>query len=107
MTIIDRSRRSFADSGEHLRKGTVDYRRFRSPLIDSFLREVLGVEAELQGLSARLRETSSDGGLRSSGEVHRWCCRETRRGKTEGSRVLCGGGQPIIDVGGGGLHPRR
>jgi hypothetical protein len=77
--IVDGSRRSFADSNEHLRKGMVDYRRFRPPLIDSFLREVLGVEAELQGLSARLRVTSSDGGLRSSGEVHRWCCRGIRR----------------------------
>jgi hypothetical protein len=27
----------------------------------------------------RLRVTSSDGGLRSSGEVHRWCCRGIRR----------------------------
>jgi hypothetical protein len=51
--------------------------------------------------------TSSDGGLQSSGEVHRWCCRETQRGKTEGSRVLCGGGHPFIDIGGGGLHLAR
>jgi hypothetical protein len=45
--IVDGSRRRFADSSEHLRKGTVDYQRFRPPLTDSFLREVLGVEAEL------------------------------------------------------------
>jgi hypothetical protein len=59
--IVDRNRRSFADSGEYLRKGTVDYRRFIPSLTDSLLREVLGVEAELQGLSARLRVASSDG----------------------------------------------
>jgi hypothetical protein len=47
MAIVDGSRRSFAVSGEHLRKGTVDYRRFRPPLIDSFLWEVLGAEAEI------------------------------------------------------------
>jgi hypothetical protein len=39
----------------------VDYRRFKPPLIDSFLREVLGAEAELQGLTVRLRVTCSDG----------------------------------------------
>jgi hypothetical protein len=43
-------------------KGTIDYQRFRPPLIDSFLWEVLGIEAELQGLTVRLRVTSSDGG---------------------------------------------
>jgi hypothetical protein len=53
--------RSFADSGEHLRKGTVDYQRFRPPLTDSFLWEVLGVEAELQSFLVRLRVASSDG----------------------------------------------
>jgi hypothetical protein len=79
MAIVDGSELGFTDSGEMLRKGTVDYRRFRPPLIDSFLREVLGVEAELQGLTVRLRVSSSDGSLRSSGELHRWCCRGIRR----------------------------
>jgi hypothetical protein len=59
--IVDGNRRSFADSDGYLRKGMVDYRRFLPPLTDSFLREVLGVEAELQELSARLRVASSDG----------------------------------------------
>jgi hypothetical protein len=59
--IVDGNRRSFADSGEYLQKGTVDYRRFRPPLTDSFLWEVQGIEAELQGLSARLQVASSDG----------------------------------------------
>jgi hypothetical protein len=79
MAIVDRSELGFANSGEMLWKGTVDYRQFRPPLIDSFLREVLGVEAELQGLMVRLRVSSSNGSLRSSGEVHRWCCRGIRR----------------------------
>jgi hypothetical protein len=59
--IVDGNRRSFADSGEYLRKGTVDYRRFRPSLTDSFLREIQSIEAELQDLSARLQVASSDG----------------------------------------------
>jgi hypothetical protein len=61
MTIINRSELGFANSGEVLRKESTDYRRFRPPLLDSFLWEVLCVEAELHGLTLRLRMTSSDG----------------------------------------------
>jgi hypothetical protein len=59
--MVDGNRRSFADSGEYLRKGTVDYRRFGPPLLDSFLLEVLCVEVELQSFSVNLRVVSSDG----------------------------------------------
>jgi hypothetical protein len=51
-----------ADFGEHLRKGITKIRRFRPPLLDSFLLEVLGVDAELQSLTVRLQVTSSDDG---------------------------------------------
>jgi hypothetical protein len=44
------------------RKGTDDSQRFRPPLLNSFLLEVLGIEAELQSLTVRLRVTSNDGG---------------------------------------------
>jgi hypothetical protein len=43
------------------RKGTDGSQRFRPPLLDSFLLEVLGIEAELQSLTVRLRVTSNDG----------------------------------------------
>jgi hypothetical protein len=59
--MIDGNRRSFADFGEYLQKGTVDYRRFGPPLLDSFLLESLGVDAELQSFSVSLRVASSDG----------------------------------------------
>jgi hypothetical protein len=45
--ILDGNEPGFADSGEVLRKGSIDYRRFRPPILDSFLCVVLYVEAEL------------------------------------------------------------
>jgi hypothetical protein len=51
----------FADSGEVLYRGMADSGRFRPPLSDSFLRDVLGVKTELQGWSARLMVASSNG----------------------------------------------
>jgi hypothetical protein len=62
MSIETRDELKLADSGEHLRKGIAKIRRFRPPLLDSFLLEVLGVDAELQSLTVRLRVTSSGGG---------------------------------------------
>jgi hypothetical protein len=61
MSIGTEDELKLVDSGEHLRKGIAKTRRFRPPLLDSFLLEVLGVDAELQSLTVRLRVTSSDG----------------------------------------------
>jgi hypothetical protein len=59
--IVDEDERGFADSGEVLRKGSIDYRQFRPPLIDSFLWEVLDVEAHLRSIMVELRTASRDG----------------------------------------------
>jgi hypothetical protein len=59
--IADEGELAFADSGELLQRGMVDSRRLRLPLLDSTLQEILGVKAELQGLSLRLPMTCSDG----------------------------------------------
>jgi hypothetical protein len=50
-----------ADSGEHLRKGIAKSQRFRPPLLDYFLLEVLSIDAELQSLRVKLRMTSNAG----------------------------------------------
>jgi hypothetical protein len=60
-TIMDGADRNLADSGELLQRGTANIRWFGPPLLDSFLQEVLGVDAELQSFSVRLRVASSDG----------------------------------------------
>jgi hypothetical protein len=62
MSIETGDELKLADFSEHLRKGIAKIRRFRPPLLDSFLLEVLGVDAELQSLTVRLQVTSSDGG---------------------------------------------
>jgi hypothetical protein len=59
--IVDGDELGFADSGEVLQKGSIDYRRFRPPLIDSFLWEVLDVEAHLRSIMVELRTASRDG----------------------------------------------
>jgi hypothetical protein len=59
--IVDGDERGFADSGEVLRKGSIDYRRFRPPLIDSFHWKVLDVEAQLRSITVELRMASRDG----------------------------------------------
>jgi hypothetical protein len=50
----------FVDSGELLQRGMADCQRFRPPLLDSSILEVLGVEAEVQSLTVKLWVTSSD-----------------------------------------------
>jgi hypothetical protein len=61
LRIAVRFELGFANSGEMLRKGTVKIHRLSPPLLDSFLQEVLGIKAELQSLTVRLRVSSSDG----------------------------------------------
>jgi hypothetical protein len=61
LRIVVRFELGFANSGEMLRKGTEKIHRLSPPLLDSFHQEVLGVEAELQSLTVRLRVSSSDG----------------------------------------------
>jgi hypothetical protein len=46
MSIETGDELKLADSGEHLRKGIAKIRRFRPPLLDSFLLEVLGEHIE-------------------------------------------------------------
>jgi hypothetical protein len=60
-SIMDGADRNLADSGELLQRGTVKIRRLRPPSHDYSLREILCVEAELQGLTLRLPMTCSDG----------------------------------------------
>jgi hypothetical protein len=60
-TIAAGIEHGFADSGEMLRNGMEKIRRLSPPLLDSFLQEVLGIKAELQSLTVRLRVSSSDG----------------------------------------------
>jgi hypothetical protein len=50
-----------ADSGEHLQKEIAKSQRFRPPLLDYFLLEVLSIDAELQSLRVKLRVTSNAG----------------------------------------------
>jgi hypothetical protein len=45
--IVDGDEHSFVDSSKVLRKETVDFGRWRPLLLDSSLKKVLGVEAEL------------------------------------------------------------
>jgi hypothetical protein len=61
MSIETGDELKLVDSGEHLQKGIAKPRRFRQPLLDSFLLEVLGVDAELQSMRLKLWETSNDG----------------------------------------------
>jgi hypothetical protein len=58
---MDGADRNLADSGELLQRGMAKIRRLRPPSLDSSLREILCIEAELQGLSLRLPMTCSDG----------------------------------------------
>jgi hypothetical protein len=47
--IVDGSMRSFADSGEYLRRGTAICRRLELPLLVSLLGDEIGNEAHLLG----------------------------------------------------------
>jgi hypothetical protein len=50
-----------------------------APLLHSFLPDVQLHEVHLLSYSTPSRMASMDGGLRSSGEVQRWCCRGLKR----------------------------
>jgi hypothetical protein len=53
--------RYLTNSGELLQRGMAKIHRLRPPSLDSSLREILCIEAELQGLTLRLPMTYSDG----------------------------------------------
>jgi hypothetical protein len=61
LSIMDGADRNLTESGKLLQRGTVNIWWFGPPLLDSFLLEVLGVDAELQRFLMRLRVASSDG----------------------------------------------
>jgi hypothetical protein len=58
--IMDGADRNLADSSELVQREMVKICRLRPPSLDSSLREILCVEAELQGLMLRLPMTCSD-----------------------------------------------
>jgi hypothetical protein len=59
--IVDGDGRSFADSGEHLRKGIAKIRRFRKNEFDYFGVDAYIIKAELQGYFSWLRAACSSG----------------------------------------------
>jgi hypothetical protein len=59
--IVDGDRRSFADSGEHLRKGIAKIRRFRKNESDYFGVDAYIIKAELQGYFSWLGAACSCG----------------------------------------------
>jgi hypothetical protein len=68
-TIIDGGRRSFADFGEHLQKGMIDFRRLELPLLDSLLCDEIGNEAHLLGHSKDSGMVAVGVAMTNSGEV--------------------------------------
>jgi hypothetical protein len=58
---MDGADRNLADSGELLQRGMAKICRLRPPSLDSSLREILCIKAELQGLTLRLPMTYSNG----------------------------------------------
>jgi hypothetical protein len=59
--IVDGDERKFADSGEHLQKGTGKFDRFRTPRLDSFDMEATGGMVELLSYSSELDMASIGG----------------------------------------------
>jgi hypothetical protein len=59
--IVDGSRRSFADSGEYLRRGTAICRRLELPLLDSLPGDEISNEAHLLGHFQDLGTAPIDG----------------------------------------------
>jgi hypothetical protein len=60
-SIVDGDGRSFADSGEHLRKGIAKIRRFKRNESDCFGVDAYGIKAELQGYFSWLGAACSSG----------------------------------------------
>jgi hypothetical protein len=69
--IIDGDGRSFADSGEHLQKGMIDFRRLELPLLDSLLCDEIGSEAHLLGHSKDSGMVAAGVAVTNSGEMLR------------------------------------
>jgi hypothetical protein len=70
-SIADGSRRSFADSGEHLRRGTAICRRLELSLLDSLLWDGIGSTAHLLGHSRDSGMISVNDAVTNSGEATR------------------------------------
>jgi hypothetical protein len=88
--------RSFADSGEVLRKGSTDYRRFRKPWLDSFHMETTGSTAELPSHSSELEMALTDGDQTWLGLGFRNACRKLWGRKRTGIRSLSTAAVQII-----------
>jgi hypothetical protein len=68
-TIVDGGRRSFADSGEHLRRTTAKFAQLRPQLLDSFDTNGPGSIAELEDYSMVTGVASFDNMELNSGEL--------------------------------------
>jgi hypothetical protein len=89
-----------ASSGQR-RKGTGDFRRLNASPLDSLDGDDPRDTGNLRGWTTDSGVASMDGGLRSSGEIHRWCCRglrevERNRGAEKETRVR--GELPVIFI---------
>jgi hypothetical protein len=61
MSIVAEDELKLVDSGEHLRKGTGKFDRFRTPRLDSFHMETTGSTVELLSYSSELDMASISG----------------------------------------------
>jgi hypothetical protein len=68
--MVDDSELSFADSGDELQKGMVEFVLPLASLLDSFLPDVQLDEAHLRSYSMPSGVASFDGALPNSGEVY-------------------------------------